>query len=589
MPFFPRAVALVWKASPGWTLAWSLLLLIQGVLPAVLVNLTRIVVDRIAEAAGSGARLGEVRHIVLPAVLMAALLLFSEVLRAATRVIRTAQSDLVRDHVSALIHECAATADIAQFESPEYHDRLYRARSDSHDRPVTLVQSVGALVQHAITLLAMALVLIHFGWWVPLALIASTLPALFVVGNYALRHHRWTVVSTPSDRRTWYYDWLLCTREPAAEIRLFELGPHFAGAFQRVRARLRTERVAISRAEGLAEIAAAVFALGVTGVLLLWVLGRTIAGTVTLGELAMFVQAFTQGQRLMRSLLDNVGQIWSNILFLDNLFGFLAIRPQIGDPPGPRTIPEEMPPSIEFSGIRFSYPGSSSPVFDGFDLKIPAGSTAALLGVNGAGKSTLFKLLCRFYDPEKGAVKIGGVDLRDLRLQTIRGLLSVLFQEPVRYSETLRKNIAVAAEDHAADDESIFAALDAAGARPVVDKFEEGLGTILGTWFSGGAELSVGEWSRLALARAALKDAPILLLDEPTATMDSWAEAKWIESLDKLVKDRTTVLITHRLTTAMHADRIHVVDNGRIVESGTHRELRVAGGPYQDAWDGQFG
>ena len=303
LPYLPRALRLVWKAAPGWTCVWSLLLFLQGLLPVVLVYLTRIVVDRIAAAAGSGAQTAEIWSVLLPAAVMAALLLLAEVLRATTRLVRTAQSDLVRDHVSALIHQCAATADIAQFESPEYHDRLYRARSDSHHRPVTLVQSIGTLVQHTITLVAMALVLVPFGWWVPLALVVSTLPALMVVGRYALRHHRWTVESTPSDRRTWYYDWLLCTREPAAEIRLFDLGPYFAGAFQRVRARLRAERLAISRAESFAEMAAASFALVVTGALLLWMLGRTIAGTVTLGDLAMFVQAFTQGQRLMRSLL----------------------------------------------------------------------------------------------------------------------------------------------------------------------------------------------------------------------------------------------------------------------------------------------
>ncbi len=454
---------------------------------------------------------------------------------------------------------------------------------------MTLIQSVGALLQHTITLVAMALVLVPFGWWVPPALVVSTLPALFVVGSCALRHHRWTVTRTQSDRRTWYYDWLLCTREPASEVRLFDLGPHFADAFQNIRARLRGERLTLSRAEAIAEMSAAAFALFVTGALLLWMLGRTVAGSVSLGDLAMFVQAFTQGQKLMRSLLENVGQTWSNILFLDNLFGFLAIRPQIEDPPRPHSIPVEKPLPIEFSDVRFSYPGSSAAVFEHFDLFIPAGSTAALLGVNGAGKSTLFKLLCRFYDPEEGSVKIGGVDLRDLRIQTIRGLLSVLFQEPVRYSETLRENIAVGAEGQIASDKSIAAALDAAGAQHVVDKLEKGLDTTLGTWFSGGAELSVGEWSRLALARATLKDASILLLDEPTATMDSWAEAQWVKNLPDLVRNRTTILITHRLTTAMHADRIHVIDSGRIIESGTHDELIAAGGQYQNAWDGQFG
>ncbi len=590
LPFLPRALRLVWNAAPRWTTAWLFLLVGQGLLPVALVYLTRIVVDRLTLVAGTGASWEVLRGVLLPGGLMASLILLTEALRAGSRLVRTAQADRVRDHVSGLIHEQTIAADLAQFELPEYHDRLYRARTDSHERPVALVQNLGALMQSALTLAAMALVLIQFGWWVPLVLVASTAPALAVVARHAVRRHRWSVSSTPDSRRTWYYDWLLCTRESAPEIRIFDLGPRFSDAFQRIRNRLRGERLELGRAEALSEMTAAGFALATTGALLVWMVTRTVDGAVTLGGLAMFLQAFVQGQKLTRSLLETVGQTWANMLFLENLFGFLAVKPEIVDPPQPLATPSDRPPSIRVRGLCFAYPGARAPVFSDLDLEVPAGSVTALLGANGAGKSTLFKLLCRLYDPQDGIVEIGGTDLRDLSIAEVRRLVTVLFQEPVHFSETVRRNITLGEARPEASHAALDTAIATAGAGGIVDRLPDGLETMLGTWFSGGAELSVGEWRRIALARALLRSSPVLLLDEPTSSMDSWAESAWVKNLGRLADNhRTVILITHRLTTAMHADRIHIMGEGRVVESGSHRELLEADGPYHAAWTKQYG
>jgi len=588
LPYLPRALNLVWTAARGWTIAWIALLLIQGILPVAIVTLTKVLVDSLVAAIDAGGAWDAIRGPLLLALLMAGLLLLTELLRALTRYVRTAQGELVSDHISGLIHDRAVAADLAHYETPEYHDRLHRAQVDSRHRAVTLVENLGSLLQNGITLLAMAAVLFQFGWWVPLALLGSTIPALLVVVRFAVERHRWLMKITADNRRTWYYDWLMTHREAASEIRLFDLGGHFSHLFQSIRARLRGERLAIAKKEAAAEIFAGSAALIIMGAALAWMVIRTLRGAATLGGLAMFFQAFSQGQKLMRSLLETLGQAVSNTLFMENLFEFLEVQPEVIDTDSPTLPPEDNALAITFRNVSFCYPSAEHPILEDFSLEIPPGQVVALLGVNGAGKSTLFKLLCRLYDPSSGTVEIGDHDIREMKLAELRRLVTVLFQDPVRYSETVRRTVELGATDTTHDDDEIVKSIDAAGAQDLVNRLPDGIDTLLGSWFSGGTELSGGEWQRLSLARAVLRDARILLLDEPTSAMDSWAETDWVNRFRDLARGRTAIIISHRLTTAMKADIIHVMDQGTIIESGSHGELLNAGGRYADAWQAQM-
>lgn len=583
----PAALGLVRRAA-GWrTTVWLVLLVVQGVLPVLSVVLTKLFVDALVAAMKSG-QPGAIRRPLLLAVALATVLLAMEVLRAATRWLRTAQGELVRDHITALIHERASAVDLAAYDSPGFYDLLHRARVDARHRPAALVENFGALLQASLTLLAMGAVLLRFGWWLPLALLASTAPALAVVVRYALANHRFRVRITEDERRTWYYDWLLTAREAAAELRLFELGAHFRRRFEALQSRLRGERLELLRRQAMGEVGASLAGMTILGLSLLWMVRRAVAGSVTLGDLAMFVQAFFQGQKLMRSLLETVGQVYSNSLFLGNLMEFLALKP--GMPPaGKETIvPLEPAPALAFRGVTFRYPGSEETVFEKLDLEIPGGRVTAMIGDNGAGKSTLIKLLCRLYDPEEGWVEMGGVDLRAMVPEEVRRRVTALFQEPLHFNETLRLNVELG--DLGVQDEGrVRAALDGAGAGGLVERLPQGLDTLLGRWYAGGEELSVGEWQRIALARAFLRDAPVVLLDEPTSAMDSWAEAEWLGRFFRLVDGRTAVIVTHRLTTARRADLICLMSGGRIVERGSHEELLAAGGRYAESWNRQVG
>lgn len=590
--YLPRAYALVRSAAGRWTIAWLGLLVLQGLAPVIPVYLTKPLVDALTAAVRAGGDWESVAPALAIGLAMAAAILGAELLRGAAQWVGAVQARRVEDHVSALIHGKSTAVDLAFYEWPDFHDHLHRARYEARHRPVALLESCGAFIQNGITLAAMAAMVLAYGWWLSAALIASTVPALFVVMRSAMREHRWRTRATPDERRAAYHDWLMTSAETAAEVRLFGLGASLMPAYQALRARLRGEELGLAATQVRAELAATAFAVALAGACLGWVLWQAALGRVGLGDAALFYVAFSQGQRLLRSLLGGVGRIYHNVLFLGNLFAFLDLESRVTDPAHPRPAPQVAAGArgiaLRFDHVTFTYPGSERPALRGLDLELHPGEVAALVGTNGAGKSTIVKLACRFYDPDSGAILLGGEDLRALALEEVRSRATVLFQEPVRYDATVAENIAVGPGAAAVSIAEVKAAARAAGAEELIARLPRGYETLLGRWFEGGVELSVGEWQRLALARAFLRPAPLMLLDEPTSAMDSWAELDWMARFRTLAAGRTAVIVTHRFTTAMQADVIHVMEGGRVVESGTHAQLVARHGAYARSWKAQM-
>jgi ATP-binding cassette subfamily B protein len=589
LPWLPRGLALAWEASRPWTIAWLGLLVVEGLVPVGLVYLTKLVVDALVAALKNGPAWPNARGVFITIGLLAAITLLSEVVRAAISWVRAVQAELMKDYINGLIHEKSVSVDLSFYEFPDYYDHLHRARAEASFRPVALLESLGGLFQNGVTLVAMGAILVPLGPWLSVALLVSTLPAFFVVLRYALVQYRWRLRTTPDERRATYYDWLLTTPESAAEVRLFGLGAQFQSVYQGLRRRLRTERFELARRQSFAELGASLSALLITGGALTWMAWQAMQGRVTLGDLALIYAALNQGQRLMRSLLENVGQLYANSLFLGNLFEFLALTPLIKEPsPQVAKLPRDVAEQIKFEHISFTYPESRRKALDDFNLTVPAGKIVAIVGPNGAGKTTLIKLLCRFYDPESGQIKIDNNDLKSIPTEHLRRLVTVLFQQPVHYNVSLRENIEFGDLEHEPEQSEIEAAVAAAGAEGIVSRLPQGYESLLGRWFAGGTELSVGEWQRVALARAFLRQAPIIILDEPTSALDPWAEADWLKRFRKLAVGRTAIIITHRFTTAMHADVIHVLEEGHIVESGSHHQLLTRNGRYADSWSKQI-
>ncbi|MCC6457196.1 MAG: ABC transporter ATP-binding protein [Caldilineaceae bacterium] len=586
--YIPKTLRLVWRAAPGLTLLWSLLLIVQGVLPAATVTLTKHMIDSLVVAQAAQGAWEQVRPALLLVMLTAGVVLLGELLHSVSDWIRTSQSEYVQDQIKDLVHEKSIAVDLAFYESPAYFDGLDQALSEANSRSLSLLQNSGSLLQNGITLFAMGAVLLPYGTWLPLVLFISALPALWVVLHFDRRYHAWWKGTTSSRRRAQYYDIMLTHSVIAAELRQFDLGPYFRTAYRALRRRLRAEQLVQLRNQSLGRLAASALALLVAGATLAWMVWRALQGELTLGDLGLFYMVFNRGQGLMRALLSSAGSIYTNSLFLGNLFTFLALEPQVVDPPHPLPAPSTIRKGLTFRQVTFRYPGSERPVLQDFNLTVPAGKIVAIVGPNGAGKTTLIKLLCRLYDPQCGSIELDGIPIAHLAIADLRRQISVLFQAIHNHHATAAQNIAFGDVNGSPSAGEIERAARYAGAHEFISQMPCGYATMLGKWFDNGVELSVGEWQRIAMSRAFLRQAPLMLLDEPTSAMDSWAEADWFDRFRTLVAGRMAIIITHRFTIAMRADMIHVMEGGQIVESGSHHELIAQGGLYARSWASQM-
>ena len=579
LPAGRRALALVWGAARWWTLAWGVLLIGQGMIPAGLALLLRALVNHLVASR-------QWASVAPPALGIAGLWIAGQLLSSALSWVREVQAERVQDEVHRLIHVQALRLDLAFYDHPESYDQLHRARVDAISQPLALLESLGTLVQSGLGFLVLAGILFTYAGWLPLLLVSTAIPGLLLVARHTLKEHRWNLEHTSQERRARYLDWLITERSAAAELRLFDLGTYHRKAFESLRESLREGRLRLVREGAVTELEAGFLAWAGSLAGLGWMLHRTLIGRVGLGDLLLCFQAFQQCQVLLRSLLEGAGKIYRSLLFVENLDEYLGLRPAIlPGPAGESGLPVE--DSIRFEGVGFTYPGGFHPALDGFNLEIPKGKVVALVGHNGAGKSTLVKLLCRFYDPDAGRILLDGVDLRELDLVALRRRIAVLFQDPVHYHASVRENIAFGDLEGLSDLPRVRQAAQDAGALEPIERLPGEFEALLGKWF-GGAELSGGEWQRIALARAFFRRASLVILDEPTSSMDSWAEQDWLGRFRTLTAGRTALMITHRFTTAMHTDIIHVLDKGRVVESGTHGELVALGGAYAGSWAAQM-
>ncbi len=568
-------LAYIWRSSKGWTFANAALIALRGVLPLMLLYLVKLLVDEIQSITTIAADERDF-SLLIQVLLVAGILFFVNALSASVSVlVREKQSFVISDFFDNLIHNKITRLDYGYFEHPEYQSLFYRALNEASFRPSRVYYGSLGLVQNFITLGVMAGVLALVHWSVIFVLLLITIPVAMIRLSHSRKLFQFKKENTKLERQVNYYNRLITAPDYAKEVRAFDLGDIFRERFDSRKKQWRKSQFAMllskTRLESIAQVLAAIAFIAVYG-LIAW---KAFEGAISLGEVVLYFMALQRGYAYLQELLGRVAGLYEDSLFLDNLFEFL----QLEEPTSPgrekaaKSFPCPMQEGIKFKDVGFHYPSNKRWVLRKLNFSVKAGETVALVGANGSGKSTIIKLLNCLYKPVEGEIFIDGIPLNDIDPTERVANISVIFQDFILYNVSARENIWFGNAAVEPDEDKIKKAASDSGIDDVIEGFEKGYDTTLGTLFEGSEQMSPGQWQRLALARSFYNNGQIILLDEPTSSLDAYAEARLLKYIRSITKGRTSIIVSHRLSTIKMADRIILLKDGEVVEEGTYSQL----------------
>jgi len=576
-----RSIKFVYSVRKKWPILNTGISVFNGILPLCFILLIKQIIDAITNVSQSQNNSFQFDYLIILIAIAGLVFLINEILSNLAQLTKENHIQEVNDLVFDKLHEKSSQLDLEHFENQKYQDILFRARTEAVFRPARIINSILAIWQNSFSLILSIVILFWVHWSIALILLAAIIPGVFIRVKYARFLFEWNKKNTSKERRSRYLNFLAVGEKYIKDIRLFGLENYFKTEFKTVRKELKQERLKLmSRRVGI-EILGQVFtALAIFGSFI-FIAKQTIDGAMTAGTMVLFFLAFQRGFTYFRGVVNNLANLYEDSLFLNYYHEFLSLEPKINRQPDSISFGKKfLVDGMKIENLSFTYPGSDIKILQNINFEIKAGETLAIVGENGAGKSTLIKLLCRFYDPDTGKILLDGTDIKNIELDTYRNSISALFQDFSQFHFSIKDNIAFGNVQSEFSYDDFSKATNGAGIEKLLRKFPDKENTLLGNTFEKSSELSIGEWQKIALARFFYRQSLLVFMDEPTSHLDSETEALFHSYLTTYLKDKTAVIISHKIPTLQIADRIIVLAQNTIAETGTYEELMSKKGAY---------
>ncbi|MEZ5362994.1 MAG: ABC transporter ATP-binding protein [Bryobacterales bacterium] len=578
----PPVVGILWEAGGGSVSANAFLRTLAALIPIAALAVGKQIIDLVNQVASTGAPVPD--ELWMWVALELGLAATGAMLARGIDYVDSLLADKFSRHLSVKTMAHASRLDLASYEDPVFYDKLERARVQATDR-LGMIQAMGRLLQLVVTTVSLSAGILAYSPWLLVVLVVCVFPAFLGESHFAFLGYSLNFGQTPARRQLDYLRVLGASRESAKELKLFGLSDELTGRFQRISDEIYGQNVALARKRLWASSLLSLLSIAGYYGCYVWVIHQAATGAISIGALTFLAGAIAGASTNIQAIFSTFSSIADQALFLTDLLEFFATKPNIRATENPLPAPRPIRDGFVFENVSFSYPGNERRVLDGLNFRLEPGQRVALIGQNGQGKTTIVKLLTRLYDPTAGRILLDGVDLREYDVEDLCRQVGVIFQDFMRYEMSARENIAVGRIDSAHDTDDIVLAAQKSRASEVIARLPKGYDQLLGRRFEGGVDLSGGEWQKIALARAYLRDAQVLVLDEPTAALDAQSEYDVFQRFAELTTGKIALLISHRFSTVRMADEILVLEDGKIAERGDHSRLIAVGGRYADMFE----